>query len=115
MMHSELRSPAGSGMGWRGHVLGIALALALGALAAPAWAAGTLSGVVNVNTASAEELQLLPGVGESRARAIVSARATRGGFHQVEELVEVKGIGVVLLERLRPFVALDGKTTARIQ
>jgi len=68
-----------------------------------------------VNTASAEELQLLPGVGESRARAIVSVRAARGGFRSVDELVEVKGIGLVLLERLRPFVAVEGKTTARIQ
>jgi len=97
---------------WRGRLLGLALAFAL---AAPALGAGTLSGVVNVNTASAEELQLLPGVGESRAQAIVHARAARGGFQQVEELVEVKGIGERLLERLRPFVAVDGKTTARIQ
>ena len=100
---------------WRGRLVGLALALALGALAPQAWAAGTLSGVVNVNTASAEELQLLPGVGESRARAIVSARAARGGFRQVDELVEVKGIGTALLKQLRPFVAVSGKTTARIE
>jgi len=104
---------AGARAAWRGRALGLALALALAA--APAFAAGTLSGVVNVNTASAEELQLLPGVGESRARAIVSARAARGGFHSADELVEVKGIGSVLLERLRPFVAVEGKTTARIR
>jgi len=111
MTHGNLRGRAG----WRGQLLGLALAVVLGALAAPAWAAGTLSGVVNVNTATAEELQLLPGVGESRAQAIVSERAARGGFRHVDELVEVKGIGSVLLEKLRPFVALDGKTTARIQ
>ena len=108
MIHADSRGCAP----WRGRLLGIALALAL---AAPALGAGTLSGVVNVNTASAEQLQLLPGVGESRAQAIVHARAARGRFRQVEELVEVKGIGELLLKRLRPFVALDGKTTARIQ
>jgi len=106
---------AGTRAGRSQPVSGLALVLALATLALPVWAAGTLSGVVNVNTASAAELQLLPGVGESRARAIVSARAARGGFRQVDELVEVKGIGDVLLEQLRPFVALEGKTTARIR
>jgi len=98
----------------RGRWLGLVLALALVALAPMAGAAGTLSGVVNVNTASAEELQLLPGVGESRARAILATRSARGGFRAVDELVEVKGIGTILLERLRPFVAVSGETTARI-
>ncbi len=87
---------------------------ALAAGPAPA-ADSALVGVVNVNTASAEELQLLPGVGESRARAIVALRKQRGGFKKVEDLVEVKGIGAVALERLRPFVTTMGKTTARIE
>ena len=95
--------------------LALLLALAVGLAAAPAVAAASLSGVVNVNTASAEQLQILPGVGESRARAIVELRKSRGGFRSVEELMEVKGIGATLLERLRPFVALSGKTTAQIQ
>jgi competence protein ComEA len=106
------RNRGGVAASLRTGLLGLALALAL---AAPAGAAGTLSGVVNVNTATAEELQLLPGVGESRARAIVEARTARGGFRAVDELVEVKGIGTILLERLRPFVAVKGKTTARIE
>ena len=80
----------------------------------PGQAAGTLSGVVNVNTASAAELQLLPGVGEARARAIVAERKSRGGFRRVDDLVEVKGIGDSLLERLRPFLTLSGQTTAPV-
>jgi competence protein ComEA len=96
--------------------LGRALALALLAtcLAAAAQAADTprLTGVVNVNTASLEELELLPGVGEARARALVALRKERGGFKSIEELKDVKGIGDSGLERLRPYVRLDGKTTA---
>ena len=76
--------------------------------------AATLSGVVNVNTASSQELQLLPGVGEARARAIVHERDSRGGFRDVRELVEVKGIGAAMLERLRPFLTVSGKTTAKV-
>jgi competence protein ComEA len=66
--------------------------------------------VVNLNTASLEELQYLPGVGETRARAILAARQARGGFKTVDELVEVKGIGPASLERLRPHVRVSGKT-----
>ena len=84
----------------------------------PTLAAGaesSLSGVVNLNTATAEELQLLPGVGESRARAILEVRKTRGSFKSVEELTDVKGIGPAMLEKMRPHLALSGRTTARVE
>jgi competence protein ComEA len=97
----------------------LALLVAAGlALAAPGRAADEateLTGVVNVNTATVEELQLLPGIGESRARALIEARKQLGGFKSVEQLVEVKGIGPAALERLRPFVSVSGKTTARAE
>ncbi len=94
-------------------VLAAALLLGLVAMAAPAWSAGTAapSGVtVNINTASAEELQALPGIGEARAAQIVSLRKERGAFRSVDELLEVRGIGPAMLERLRPQVSLSGKT-----
>ena len=72
-----------------------------------------LTGVVNVNTASVEELQLLPGIGAARADAVIALRKQRGGFKSVEELTEVKGIGAVGLDRMRPYVRLQGKTTAQ--
>ena len=74
-----------------------------------------LEGVVNINTASAEQLQLLPGVGEVKARAILSERKDRGGFKTIDDLREVKGVGDSLLQRMRPFVTLKGKTTAQRQ
>jgi competence protein ComEA len=92
-----------------------ALAAALCVAAAGAEDARKLEGVVNVNTASLEELQLLPGVGEARARAIVDLRKQRGGFKSLEELRAVKGIGDASLERLRPHVTFEGKTTARLE
>jgi competence ComEA-like helix-hairpin-helix protein len=87
------------------------LALALGG--APAFGAETSApkGVVNVNTATAPELARLPGIGEAKARAILQAREQRGGFESVEDLLEVKGIGSSALERIRPFVVLEGKST----
>ncbi len=95
-----------------------ALAACVGfAMAATAQAADTppLQGVVNVNTASVQELQLLPGIGESRAQALVELRKRRGGFKSLDELKEVKGIGDASLERMRPYLRLQGKTTARVE
>ena len=80
-------------------------------LATVATAASDTLGVVNVNTATVEELELLPGIGQSRARAMIELRKQRGGFKSVDELKDVKGIGDAALKRLRPHVRLDGKTT----
>ena len=73
-----------------------------------------LSGVVNLNTANAEQLQMLPGVGEKRAAAIIDVRTSKGGFKSVDEIVEVKGVGASMLERLRPHLSVSGKTTAKL-
>jgi competence protein ComEA len=67
-------------------------------------------GVVNLNEASAEQLELLPGVGPSRATAIVSYRKLHP-FKHVEELQKIKGIGKKTFARLRPLLALSGPTT----
>lgn len=95
----------------RPHSQGWLRALVLALPLALATASAALSGVVNVNTASAEELAMLPGVGAARARAIVELRQQRGGFKRVEDLLEVKGIGDASLAKLRPYLALEGKTT----
>ena len=98
-----------------------ACALALATACAVALAAQAadpqpgLTGTVNVNTATAEELQLLPGIGAARAEALIELRKQRGGFKSLEQLKDVKGIGDASLERLRPYVRFQGKTTARVQ
>ncbi|MDP3275093.1 MAG: helix-hairpin-helix domain-containing protein [Deltaproteobacteria bacterium] len=68
-------------------------------------------GVVNINAASEEELQRLPGVGPARAEAIVRLRARVQRFRAADDLVRVRGIGRASMRRLRPFVALQGDTT----
>ena len=57
--------------------------------------------VLEINTATEEQLRLLPGIGETLAERIVKLREARGGFHSIEELLEVQGIGIKLLEKLR--------------
>lgn len=49
--------------------------------------------LININTATAAELQALPGIGEAKAKAILSHRQAQGPFTAPEELLEVPGIG----------------------
>ena len=60
--------------------------------------------LLNINTASAEELQTLPNIGRQMAQRIIDHRAQHGKFESVNALQNVKGIGVKTLEKLRPFV-----------
>jgi competence protein ComEA len=61
-------------------------------------------GAVDLNTASAEQLDALPGVGPATSKAIVAYRSSHGRFRSVTELLEVPGIGPAKLEALRPLV-----------
>ena len=99
----------------RACALALATACAVALAAQAADSQPGLTGTVNVNTATAEELQLLPGIGAARAEALIELRKQRGGFKSLEQLKDVKGIGDASLERLRPYVRFEGKTTARVQ
>lgn len=61
---------------------------------------------VNLNTATQAELEALPGIGPSKARAIIEYRETEGGFGTTEELQEVTGIGPKTWESLRDKVTV---------
>lgn len=91
----------------------VALALVLApATALAAKSAVKLTGVVNLNTATAAELDLLPGVGEKAAKRIIEFRQKQP-FKRVEELVKVKGFGKKKFEKMRPHLAVTGATTLR--
>lgn len=72
----------------------------------------TASGVVNINEATSDELQLLPGIGPSRADAIVAYRKSHP-FKRVEELTRIKGIGRKSFLRLRTLLTTQGPTTLK--
>lgn len=69
------------------------------------------SAVVNVNTATASELEFLPRIGPALAGRILEFRDANGPFKTVDELVAVRGIGEKSLELLRPYVTTSGETT----
>ena len=63
-------------------------------------------GLVNLNTASADVLSTLPGIGPGRAQAIVSYRQQNGPFASIEEITAVTGIGSGTYEKIRDLVAV---------
>ena len=69
------------------------------------------TGVVNINTATVDQLQLLPRVGPALAGRIVDFREANGEFRTVDEIVAVKGIGERSFENLEPFIVTSGATT----
>lgn len=71
-----------------------------------------LEGVVNLNTATVAQLDLLPGVGEKAAKDIIAFR-TRQPFKRIEDLVRVKGFGKKRFEKVRAHLTVIGSTTLR--
>lgn len=74
-------------------------------------ASSTLSGTININTASAKELQQLPFIGATRARAVIRHRQKHGAFSTADELLQVKDIGGKTLEAIRPYLIFSGNST----
>ena len=93
---------------WNRTVTALILAVLFASVAA---AAAGQEGVVNINTASAEQLTFLPRVGPALAGRIVEFRDSNGKFKATDELILVRGIGEGTYELLKPYVTIDGKTT----
>ncbi len=65
------------------------------------------AGKVNINTASKDELDSLPGIGEKKAELIIEYREKNGKFKSLKDIVKVKGIGEKTYEKLEPLITID--------
>jgi competence protein ComEA len=74
----------------------------------------SFSGHLNLNTATAEQIDLLPGVSPKKAQAIVDYRKDHP-FKTVEELDNVKGFSAKSIEKLKPFVGIDGLNNLAVE
>jgi competence protein ComEA len=74
----------------------------------PAAAPAAKAAVVNINTASAAELDALPGIGAKTAALIVEYRQKNGPFKKIEELMNVRGVGEKNFLKLRPQLTVGG-------
>ena len=72
---------------------------------------GAPAGVVNINTADAAQIALLPRIGLKAAQRVVDYRTQNGNFKKATDLMQVKGFGEKTFENLRSYVTVDGKTT----
>jgi competence protein ComEA len=70
-----------------------------------------VTGKLNLNTATEEQLMLLPTVGASKAERIVTWRKKNGGFKRTADLRHVKGFGYKTFKKLEPFLDIQGDTT----
>ena len=65
-----------------------------------------ISGLININTATKEDLITLPGIGESKALSIISYRKMNGSFKNVEDIKNVSGIGDALYEKIKDLITV---------
>ena len=64
------------------------------------------SQLVNINTASAEELMTLPGIGKTRAAAIIEYRQQKGNFEKIEDIMNVKGIKTGIFSKINSLICV---------
>jgi competence protein ComEA len=85
-------------------------ALFIGAVSsARAAEAASSQQLIDINTATQAELETLPGVGPSKARAVIEFR-TRRPFKRAEDIMKVKGIGRKSFLKMKPYLTVSGKT-----
>ena len=65
-----------------------------------------LSDLININTASLEQLMTLSGIGESKAKSIISYREENGNFKAIEDITKVSGIGQALYEKIKDYITV---------
>jgi len=71
------------------------------------------AGYLNINTATYEQILVLPDMSEDMARNIILYREANGPFASVDELIKVQGFWYTYIDQLRPYVRTEGENTLR--
>jgi len=110
---AEAGDGAGEGTGAGVDQLGGSAGAAAPSAGATSEAGGAGAGMppsapLDLNRATLEQLDALPGIGPAKAKAIIAYREANGPFGRVEDVTNVAGIGPAILEKIKPFIAASG-------
>jgi len=72
-----------------------------------------LEGKLNINTATAEQLCMLPGISEKKAGAIIEYRTNNGSFKTLADIMKVKGIKEKKVEKFKDYIIFEGESTLK--
>src|SRR5213080_1397137 len=103
-------------MAWRSPSLRVLLCLWLILFLSAAASAGKKkppAKPVNINTANAEELQQVPGIGPATAQKILQMRKSYGAFKSVDDLLAIRGLGPKRLEKMRRYLTVGKPSAAK--
>jgi competence protein ComEA len=86
-------------------------ALASAKDASPGKTKPVLEGKLNINTATAKELKMLPGICKKTAANVIEYRTQNGNYTEPKSLLKIKGIGKKTLEKIKGYIIFEGETT----
>jgi competence protein ComEA len=81
--------------------------------APPSMAAAPAAAPVNINTATIQQLETLPGIGPATAQRIIEYRQKSGGFKKIEELMNIRGVGEKSFLTLKPLITVTPSRAER--
>jgi competence ComEA-like helix-hairpin-helix protein len=76
-------------------------------------AKAAVTGKININTATAEQLAMLPGVSLKKAQWLIDYRAQNGNFKNIEDLRKIPGIKQKKIDKIKGYLIFDGETTLK--
>ena len=76
-------------------------------------AKAAVTGKININTATAEQLAMLPGVSMRKARGLIDYRTKNGNFKNIEDLRKAPGIKQKKIDKVKDYLIFDGETTLK--
>lgn len=92
---------------WKENVLEEDMGISYGNSQSPSGKEKESDGKINLNTAREEELCTLPGIGESRAKSIISYREENGGFQRIEDVMNISGIKEAAFEKIKEYITVS--------
>jgi len=72
-----------------------------------------IEGKLNINTATAEQIDMLPGMSKKKAQAVVDYRTANGKFKTVDDLMKVQGIKQKTVDKIKDYIIFEGETTLK--